>query len=311
MIGPYIHPELQFILDDAPPRPALSQETLIEFRAFGFAKNTQLHFENAQPPLRHQIEGPAGPLEVYEYQPSHAPDSDAALLWMHGGGYVTGHGDDPWFGALFAERADVRVFSVHYRLAPEHPFPAALDDSWAALNWLADSSAALGIDPTRIAIGGVSAGAGLAAGLAIHNRDQNGPALALQLLLYPMLDHKHDNAAGHMDVPRWTRSNSLIAWDMYLGGAAAQPTSVASTASDLSELPPAFLSIGEADLFLDDVRSYAKKLDVAGVPHELKTYAGVFHGAEQWGYGTSIGRQMSDDYVNALAATLGSQKAGV
>lgn len=311
MTAPYVHPKLQHILDDAPPRPLLSYETLSEIRETGLVIDPESFFPKALPPNCHKIDGPAGLVEVYEFRPSHDPKSEAALLWMHGGGYVAGHGNDPWFGALFAERAGVRVFSVHYRLAPEHPFPAALDDSWAALNWLATQSETLEIDLARLAIGGASAGGGLAAGLAIHNRDQKGPSLAFQLLLYPMLDHLHDNPAGHVDVPRWPRANSMQAWEMYLGGSAPKPSSVAAIATDLSGLPPAFLTIGEADLFLDDVRTYAMRLADSGVALDLKSYPGVFHAAEMQGYGTSIGRQMTDDYVKALAVALGKNGNGV
>ncbi|MEP1964282.1 alpha/beta hydrolase [Tateyamaria sp.] len=306
MTAPEIHPELQYILDAAPSRPLLGHKTLAEFRATGLSVDPKPHFPNALPPIRHQIDGQSGPVDVYEFRPSHAPNASAALLWCHGGGYVTGHGNDAWFGALFAEAAGVRVFSVDYRLAPEHPFPAARDDCWDALLFLASESASLGIAPSRIAIGGASAGGGLAAGLAIHNRDQNGPKLAFQLLLYPMLDHTHDTASGHMNVPRWPRANSMQAWEMYHADTPPHPTSAPAMAKNLTGLPPAFLSIGTADLFLDEVRQYAAHLDTAGVVQSLKTYSGVFHAAEMQGYETEIGGCMTRDYISALATALSS-----
>lgn len=303
MPTPFIHPDLQSLAGDTPARPPLSRQTLGHYR-IAFGPDPLGHFPAARPPVLHTMAGPGGPLAIYEFRPSGAPESRAALLWMHGGGYVAGHGKDLWFGSLFAERAGVRVFSVDYRLAPEHPFPAARDDCWAALNWLAAEAAGLGIDPARIAIGGASAGGGLAAALAIHNRDRQGPAVAFQLLLYPMLDHRHDNPAGHMKVPRWPRANSLSAWKMYLGGTEPGPTSVPAVAPDLAGLPPAFLTIGEADLFLDDVRTYAARLSAAGVAAELRSYPGVFHSGEAQGYATPVGQKMSGDYVAALARAL-------
>lgn len=305
MKKPTVDPELQHILDAQAPRPALGYETLAEFRKTGLVIDPKPHFPNAQRPILHTLSGPTGAVDVYEFRPSQATETTAALLWIHGGGFVTGHGNDAWFGALFAERAGVRVFSVDYSLAPEHPFPIARDECWHALNWLADTHADLGIERNRIAIGGASAGGGLAAGVALHNRDQNGPALAFQLLLYPMLDHQHDTPSGHMDVPRWPRANSLQAWQMYLGGAAMHPTSVPATAVDLSGLPPTYLTIGEADLFLDEVRTYAKRLEKAGVPNQLKTYPGVFHAAEMQGHDSEIGHRMTQDYVTALATAMG------
>ena len=304
MTALYIDPELQGLLEHAPIRPQLSHATLQQLRASTDLRDFEHHFPQALPAICHDIDGPAGVLQIYEYRPSQAPDTTAALLWMHGGGYVMGHGNDAWFGALFSELAGVRVFSVNYRLAPEHPFPAALNDSQCALQWLVEHSANFGIDTARIAIGGASAGAGLAAALALHNRDIAGPSIAFQLLLYPMLDHLHDNPAAFTDVPRWPRATSLQAWEMYLGGTAASPHSVPAMATDLAGLPPAYLCIGEADIFLDEVCTYAKRLQVAGITQKCQTYPGMFHAGESLGYGTSIGRQMSHDYANALADAL-------
>lgn len=304
MTAPYIHPELQCLLEQAPIRPLLTHTTLAQLRVPTDVRDSTVYFPQALPAICHNIDGPGGSLEIYEYRPSQAPESEAALLWIHGGGYVMGHGKDDWFGALFAEMAGVRVFSVNYRLAPEHPFPAALDDSQIALHWLVEHSTKLGLDAARVAIGGASAGAGLAAALAIHNRDVAGPAVAFQLLLYPMLDHLHDNPAAYKEVPRWPRATSLKAWEMYLGATDATAYSVPAMASDLAGLPPAYLCIGEADIFLDEVCAYAKRLQDAGVVQTCQTYPGMFHAGESLGYGTSVGRQMSHDYVNALIGAL-------
>lgn len=304
MNKPFIHPELQPILDKAPQRPCLSHKTLSAFRKTKLTLDHRAHFPDALDPICHVIDGAYGAINVYEFRPSGTRHSSAAILWLHGGGYVTGHGNDLWFGSLFAEKAGVRVYSVDYRLAPEHAFPAALNDSWAALCWVFDNHTQLGVDLNRIAIGGASAGGGLAASLAIYGLDCGGPELAFQLLLYPMLDNRHDNPAGNMDVPRWPKKNSLQAWQMYLGSTEPHPHSVPSLKSNLSGLPPTFLTVGEADLFLDDIRQFSARLKKASVPHKLHTYAGVFHAAEMQGYDTTIGRTMTNDYVNALATAL-------
>lgn len=287
----------------------LSLATLAEFRQLSTLIDHTQHFPNSVDPVCHRIDSAGQVLEIYEFKPSHTPDTDAALLWLHGGGYISGHGQDLWFGALFAERAGVRVFSVHYRLAPEFPFPAARDDAWNALKWLAAESDSLGVNPARISLGGASAGAGLTAGLAIYNRDQSGPAVAFQLLLYPMLDHQHDTPSGRLSVPFWTRSNSLAAWDMYLNSKPPEASSVPATTTDLTDLPPTFLTVGEADIFLDEVCVFAKQLSQSGVQSTLLTYPGVFHAAERQGYATPIGRQMVNDYVNALVNALGTKPA--
>lgn len=304
MHSPSIDPDLQSVLDEAPPRQPLTRDSIKLFRETMVAVDAREFFPRATDPVCHVIETPQGPLDVYEFRPSSSKDCDAALLWLHGGGYVAGHGNDAWFGTLFAECAGVRVFSVDYRLAPEHPFPAARDDAWCALSWLAAQSTALGINPKRLAIGGQSAGGGLAAALAIYNRDRSGPAVAFQLLLYPMLDHLHDTESGRMTVPRWPLENSLAAWDMYLNGQQPQPDSVPATAKNLSGLPPAFLSIGEADIFLDEIRIYAQRLQQSNVQAKLRTYPGVYHAAEIQGYATPVGRKMTDDYIAALTEAL-------
>ncbi len=210
-----------------------------------------------------------------------------------------------WFGPMFEERTGFTVVSVAYRLAPEHPFPAALHDAYAALGWVFGTGAdVLGLDTTRVAIGGASAGGGLAAGLALFNRDRGGPPIGLQLLLYPMLDNLHDTASGWIeDHPVWCRADSLAAWEMYLSGKpaiAASCYAAASRAADCRELPPVFIAVGEVDLFLDENRDYAQRLLASGVACNFRTYPGMYHGGEVAGIETEIGRSMTQDYVAAL-----------
>jgi len=166
----------------------------------------------------------------------------AGLLWIHGGGYIVGSAEDNR-ALTIAEQLDCTVFSVDYRLAPENPFPAGLEDCHQALLWIYKHAGELGIDARRVSIGGASAGGGLAAALALLNRDQGGPEVVMQLLLYPMIDNLHDTPSGRItNHPAWNRRTSLNAWEMYLDGVPeekASPYASVARATDLAGLPPA------------------------------------------------------------------------
>jgi acetyl esterase/lipase len=157
---------------------------------------------------------------VRVYQPTQRPATLPALLWIHGGGYVLGtmEGDD-LLAKQLATAVECVVVSVEYRLAPEHPFPAPVEDCYAALKWLAAHTDELGVNPSRIAIGGASAGGGLAAGLALLARDRAEMDIAFQLLIYPMIDDRNVTQASETvpDTLLWTRENNLIGWRSYLG----------------------------------------------------------------------------------------------
>ncbi|MGE4610372.1 MAG: alpha/beta hydrolase [Paracoccaceae bacterium] len=250
------------------------------------------------------IETENGLLDLYIYRSVNSKPDQPCLLWLHGGGFIMGCGEDNWFGPLFAECCECTVVSVAYRLAPEHPFPAGINDSFAALNWVYNNHNTLSIDQNRIAVGGASAGAGLAAGLTLMNRDQNGPNLIFQLLLYPMLDNLHATISGQItDHPVWNRASSLNAWEMYMNGTPenhASQYAASARAGDLSELPPAYVPVGSVDLFVDECTDYVERLNSAGVPAQLKVYPGVYHGAEISGADTLIAKNMSEEYIDAL-----------
>ncbi len=251
--------------------------------------------------------GPDGDVKLFIYQPvNEAPRP--GLLWIHGGGYVLGEGNDASV-IPFAEHAGCTVVSVDYRLAPEHPFPAGPEDCYAALLWMVENAAELGIDPDRIAIGGASAGGGMAAGVALMNRDRLGPDLKLQLLLYPMIDDTHDTPSGHwVQHPKvWNREVSLKAWQMYLGEGhqgEVSPYAAAARAADLSDLPPAYICVGQADLFRDENIAYAGRLMAAGVPTELAVYPGMPHGGEAFNPMAAVSQQMRSGYYEALKRAL-------
>jgi acetyl esterase/lipase len=171
--------------------------------------------------------------------------------------------------------------------------------------WAVENCNELGIDPERIAMGGMSAGSGMTAGVALMNRDRNGPKLVLQWLLYPMMDDRHETPSGHSVTHRkaFNREISLKAWKMYLGdayGGKVSPYAAATRATDLSGLPAAYLCVGALDLFCDETIDYAKRLVAAGVPTELAVYPGVLHGSDITVPQASISQRMRRDYLDAL-----------
>ncbi|WP_246063622.1 alpha/beta hydrolase [Nonomuraea longispora] len=225
---------------------------------------------------------PAGPgVPIRVYRPRQA--GQGAIVWMHGGGWVMGDLDTehPW-AARLAEVSGTVVISVGYRLAPEHPFPAALDDSYAVLAWAAEHAGRLGLDPARIAVGGHSAGGGLAAGMALRARDEHGPRICFQLLNQPGLDDRQQtwSARTFTDTPWMNRDKVSSAWGHYLGGAPATPYAAPARAEDLTGLPPAYIATAELCPNRDEDIVYATRLLQAGVSVELHQWAGTFHGSQ-------------------------------
>ncbi|WP_200824710.1 alpha/beta hydrolase [Nonomuraea solani] len=224
---------------------------------------------------------PADPdVAVRIYRPHQA---QGAIIWMHGGGWVMGdlETEHPW-AARIANESGAVVISVGYRLAPENPFPAALDDAYAVLTWVAEHAAELGVDPDRIAVGGHSAGGGLAAGMALRARDERGPRIRFQLLNQPGLDDRQEtwSARNFTDTPWMTRDSVAAAWRHYLGATPATPYAAPARATDLSGLPPVYLASAEFCPNRDENITYALRLLQAGVPVELHQWAGTFHGSQ-------------------------------
>lgn len=206
-----------------------------------------------------------------------------------------------------ATELGIMVVSVDYRLAPEHPFPAALDDCYAALGWVHRNADILGIDPTRLAVGGDSAGGGLAASLAQVALDRGGPKLCFQLLQYPMLDDRTALRSG-LDGLVWTMRSNRWAWRSYLGHALTapehRPFASPSRRTDLDGLPPAWIGVGSVDLFYDECVDYAARLEAAGVPCDLHIEPGMYHGAETLRPKAPAMIAFLDRLVAALAAGL-------
>jgi acetyl esterase/lipase len=246
-------------------------------------------------------------LNLKSFRPLTGSTEKPALLWIHGGGYVMGSaGDTDQTLAHIALETDCTVFSVDYRLAPEHAYPAALDDCFDCLLWLQKHANQLKIDPARIAIGGASAGAGLTAALALRARDEGTQQVLFQLLIYPMLDHRHRTPSSRaiQDPNLWNEQTNRLAWALYLGALTDHDEiplyASASLAADLTNLPPAFVCVGDLDIFLDEDIDYAQRLLQAGVPTELHVYPGAIHGFDMLAPDAAISQRLRTDVNNAL-----------
>jgi acetyl esterase len=251
---------------------------------------------------------------VRVYRPAVAPETAMpGLLEIHGGGFIMGNIDmmDGFCDRIAAEFPAV-VVSVEYRLAPEDPFPAGLEDCYAALVWFAKNAGELGVDPDRIAVGGQSAGGGLAAATALLARDRGGPSLCFQLLEIPELDDRLDTPSmiQFVDTPLWNRPNAVRSWAWYLGddnprpGADdVSPYAAPSRAQDLSGLPPAYVSVMEFDPLRDEGIRYAARLLECGVSTELHAFPGTFHGSG-FVQDAGVSRRGSKEVFDALARGL-------
>src|SRR4029453_9395297 len=213
------------------------------------------------------------------YRPHKA---QGAIVWLHGGGFVMGDLDTEHPAATrLADGSGAAVISVGYRRAPEHRFPAAPDDAYAVLAWTAEHAAELDIDPGRIAVGGHSAGAGIAAAVALRARDEQGPPICYQLLNQPELDDRQEtwSARNFTDTPWMPRDKLAATWGHSLGPAPASPYAAPARAADLSGLPPAYIATAEFDPLRDEAIAYALRLLQAGTSVELHQWPGTFHGS--------------------------------
>ncbi|WP_238439433.1 alpha/beta hydrolase [Microbacterium sp. JZ31] len=251
-----------------------------------------------------------GSTSVRVYEPM-GPRSGAGLLWIHGGGLLFGDAkQDEALCLSTAERLGLVIVSANYRFAPEHPFPAAHEDVQRAWRWFLDHAEALGVDPRRIAVGGESAGAGLAAALVQRLHDDGGFQPRGQWLFAPMLDDR-TAARRELDAEKhfvWDNARNREGWSGYLGTAPGAETgpeyAVPARRTDLSGLPPAFITWGDIELFAAEDHAYAAALGAAGVPVTADIVDGAPHGFENWAKDTPAARALVERAQDWLRATL-------
>lgn len=245
------------------------------------------------------------------YRRSDSTGAAPVVFWIHGGGYIMGTNasEDRW-GALFCRTMDCAVVAAGYRLAPKHPFPAALDDLRAAVQWILDHGADNGLDPGRIVVGGESAGGGLAAALTQRLHDEGVP-VAGQLLACPMLD---DRTAVRTDIGRrehlaWSNGSNHYGWSSYLGtepgGDTVPEYAVPARRADVAGLPSAWIGVGDLDVFWDEDLEYARRLEKAGVSVTLETSEGGPHGYQAIAPNAAISKRFNESAAAFVKDTLG------
>jgi acetyl esterase len=252
----------------------------------------------------HRVPVAGGDIAVRCYTPA-GTGPFPALVFFHGGGWVIGDIEThDGICRSLANAAGAVVASVDYRLAPEHRYPVAAEDAFAATRWVAAEGARLGVDPRRIAVGGDSAGGNLAAAVSLMARDRGGPALKLQVLVYPVTDHSFDTvsykdlAEGYM----LTRAGMQWFWNHYLGpdGDGRQPYASPLQAPSVEGLPPALVMTAEYDPLRDEGEAYADRLRRAGVPVTVTRYPGLVHGFIRWINLVDKSRAARDEIAGAL-----------
>lgn len=237
------------------------------------------------------------------FRPTGVAEPTPALLWIHGGGYVMGRAQqDDRLCRRFSRELGATVASVEYRLAPEHPYPVPLEDCYSALTWLAGLAS---VNSARVAIGGASAGGGLAAALALLARDRGEITPAMQLLVYPMLDDRSSTRPTSRPYRLWSPGSNRFGWAAYLGDADPQ-VAVPARREDLSGLPPAWIGVGTNDLFYDEDLVYAERLGRAGVPCHVEEIPGAFHGFDL----VAPKAQVSQEFFASQCASLRTALAG-
>lgn len=271
----------RFDVSDAVGARAILDEFLEAMAAQGVERMTDERIEE----IERTIPGPEGEPEVpiRIYMPKDRTEAGPGFVNFHGGGFILGdlEMEHPRCLMMATEGGAVSV-GVDYRLAPENPFPAGVEDCYAALQWVASHAEELKIDPAKIAVGGGSAGGNLAAAVSLMARDRGGPEVAFQLLIYPVIDEKCETPSmkSGEGLYVWDYQNSLDMWDQYIGKdrSNVSPYAAPARATDLSGLPPAYVMTAEHDPLRDEAIIYAMRLMDAGVQVELHSYPGTVHG---------------------------------
>ncbi|MEK5333151.1 alpha/beta hydrolase [Lysinibacillus sp. FSL W8-0992] len=303
-----VHPELTTFLS-AMQELNLTRENIAESRsvmneALG---SEEVKMENVTTTERF-ITSPNGApdVRIRIYEPTEKYGTLPAILYIHGGGFIIGSIE--MFDAscqMLVSQLDCVVVSVGYRLAPEHPYPAGVEDCYTALEWVAANADELGIDVTRLAVHGASAGGGLTAAVSLLARDRKGPKIAFQMPLYPMIDNRCILPSNDeiTDARVWNGPQNHLAWEMYLGPNYAVDAPIYAAplhAEDYSNLPPTYTFIGDLDPFRDETIEYIARLTKAGVPTEFHLYPGCFHGFEHMVPQAEISQRAIENYMHAF-----------
>jgi len=294
--SPSLHPADIAMLREAKLAP--NAEELIAGRPLEYAE--------------HVIAGPAGELTLTAFRRTDHAKPGPGFFFTHVGGLIFG---DAFNGIVpivdYVEQFDAVAVTVAYRLAPENPAPAAFDDSYAGLTWAAAHAGELGFDPSRLVVAGASAGGGLAAALALKARDEQGPALAGQILLYPVLDDRNHTVSNQQNdgIGLWDRTSNDTAWNAYLGErrGTGQVTvyEAPARATDLRGLPPAYVEVGSGEVFRDEAVAYATGIWTAGGSADLHVWAGGFHLFDLFAPDTTISRAARAARTSWVRRTLG------
>ncbi|GAA3562875.1 alpha/beta hydrolase [Kribbella ginsengisoli] len=306
---PALDPELSDLLTTMPLTTTLTPDLLAQIRQYPSTPPETFYGRRTVQRRELTIPTPDGthlPLSIFS--PAASDAAAPCIYWLHGGGMVMGDRlsqiDIPleWleeFGAV--------VVSIDYRLAPEANGSTLVDDCYLGLRWIADHADELGIDPTRIIVAGTSAGGGLAAGITLMARDHHGPAIAAQILICPMLDHRNTTVSSHQyagDPGIWTREKNQFAWQSVLGQATPNPYLSPALADDLSGLPATYIDAGTAEVFRDEDVTYATRIWSAGGQAALHIWPGAFHGFDAVFPQAQLSREARHTRTTWLARTL-------
>lgn len=303
---------LRDVLSLVPDFSRLGLDTLDEFRSLPAPVPPVLGLIDGVEVTQVETTDAGGrPVAGYLFRAVEAGSLRPAVLNIHGGGYVLGKAEREYAWSLKCARTlGCTVFTPEYSKAPEAPFPAAADDCLAALEWLHASATDLGIDPSRVAVRGVSAGGGLAAGLTVRTRGRRDLPIAHLVLLYPMLDHKPSppSRAGQYV---WTREANVFGWASLLGDSIDDPSPVAvpMLAGNLADFPPTFIAVGDIDLFITENLAFASRLVEAGIETELHVYPGAYHGFNMVA-GSPLSQRLEAETMAALSRAFSRQPKG-
>ena len=242
-------------------------------------------------------------LKLRTYRPKSKEGTLPCLYYIHGGGMIMGSVEnDDVNASMLSELLEVMVVSVEYRLAPEDPYPAQLNDCYDGLIWLDSNKDKLQIDSSKIVLYGQSAGGGLVIATSMKVRDQGGPKISFQMPIYPMIDDRHETPSSReiTDIGIWDREGSIEAWKWYLGGKKADAYAAPSRSDSLEGLPPTFIDVGELDLFRDENIDFVQRLIQAGITTEFHLYPGAYHASENFAPAAGLSKTIWSNRLKAL-----------